>query len=91
MEDIEYDIVGTDSKKSLSSFKTKCISDHTIFFWLAGLSTLLPFTTLISMDDFWKKNFRDDATNFYPFFSNGAGLVALVFFDKINKRFGFKS
>jgi hypothetical protein len=42
------------------------------------------------MDEFWKKYFRHDATNYYPFFSNGGGLIALIFYDKLNRMLNFK-
>lgn len=88
MDDLNYDRLSTGRTVA---YKKKCISDQSLFFWVAGLTTLLPFTTLVSMDEFWKKNFRQDATNFYPFFSNGGGLLALIFYDKLNRMASFKT
>ena len=88
MEDLEYDRI---SQGGTVAYKKKLISDQSLFFWVSGLTSLLPFTTLISMDEFWKERFRHDATNFYPFFSNGGGLIALVFYDNLNKIASFKT
>jgi uncharacterized membrane protein (DUF485 family) len=89
MEDLDYDRISISDRTV--HYKKKFISDQSMFFWVAGLTTLLPFTTLVSMDDFWKKSFRQDATNFYPFFSNGGGLIALIFYDKLNRMASFKT
>lgn len=88
MEDIDYSSVNS---SDTVTYKKKLISEQSLFFWMAGLTSLLPFTTLISMDDFWKEKFRHDATNFYPFFSNGGGLIALIFYDNLNKLASFKT
>jgi len=64
---------------------------HTLFFIFSGLTTLLVWTSIILLDDFWKKTYISDATKFYPFVVNGGGLFALIFYDQINKFFSFKT
>ena len=58
---------------------------------MSGLTTLLPFTVLLSMDQFWRDKFNQDATKYYPFIANGSGLLALLFYDKLNRIASFKT
>ena len=71
--------------------KSRSLSYQSLFFWMSGLTTLLPFTVLISMDQFWRDKFNKDATKYYPFISNGSGLLALLFYDRLNRISSFKT
>lgn len=64
---------------------------HTLFFIFSGLTTLLVWTSIISLDEFWKKYYNKEATKLYPFLVNIGGLVALILYDRVNKVFSFKT
>ena len=87
--ELEYDQLSS-SVDQIELKPKKSISDQSHFFFVAGLCTLVPFTTLVAMDEFWKTHFRHDATNYYPFFANGGGLIALIFYEKLNRMVSFK-
>lgn len=73
------------------AIKKRFFTFQNMFFWFAGIVSLLPFNTLVSMDSFWRSKFKSNATAVYPFISNGGGLVALIFYEKLNRLFSFKT
>lgn len=64
---------------------------HNLFFLFSGIITLLVWTSIISLDEFWKDKYYDNITSYYPFLSNLGGLFSLLLYDFFNKYFSFKT
>lgn len=64
---------------------------HNLFFLFSGIITLLVWTSIISLDQFWKSQYFKNITSYYPFLSNFGGLLGLLLYDKFNRNFTFKT
>lgn len=64
---------------------------HNLFFLFSGIMTLLVWTSIVSLDEFWKDRYYKDITTYYPFLCNLGGLIGLLFYDRYNKYFSFKT
>lgn len=64
---------------------------HNMFFLFGGIISLLVWSSIVSLDKFWKDNFYEEVAKVYPFISNFGAFIGILSYDRVNKYFSFKT
>lgn len=60
------------------------------FFYIAGISVLFVWNSVLGLTDYWSMKYRDGVQNSYGFYFNVGQLLAFLFFDKLNRLIHFR-